>query len=73
MPLRYFTGVLLVYLLPSPAFAYVDPGIIGALWQWFYILVIGAVGAWIMRPWAYIKSFFVKQEKADPPENNDNN
>ena len=73
MLLRYCIGILLIYIPPSLAFAYVDPGIIGALWQWLYVLVIGAVGAWVMRPWTYIKSFFVKQEKVDSPENDDNN
>jgi hypothetical protein len=44
--------------------AYVDPGIVGALYQAAYALVFGALTAWVFRPWRYLVSLF-RRRRAD--------
>ena len=46
----------ILFAAPIPAFAYVDPGIIGAITQTMYIFIFGFVSAWVMKPWRYLKS-----------------
>lgn len=47
--------VLPIVLIPSTAFAYVDPGIIAALYQAVYVFIFGTLVVWLLRPWVYIK------------------
>ncbi len=47
----------------GPAHAYVDPGILSTLYQALYALVFGAAAAWIMRPWAWLKSLLPGQRR----------
>lgn len=56
MLIRILFLTLILFSAPIPAFAYVDPGIIGAITQTMYIFVFGFVSAWVMKPWRYIKS-----------------
>jgi hypothetical protein len=72
MRTNYLPVLIILLFLPSSAFAYVDPGIVGALWQWFYVLIVGAISAWVIRPWAYVKSFLTKKKTAEISENNEN-
>lgn len=54
-----FTGLLAALLLiSSPAYAYVDPGLLGVLYQAAYALIFGTFIALIVRPWHYIKTIF---------------
>lgn len=64
--------LILILIVPIDSYAYVDPGIVGALWQGFYVLIFGIISAWVIRPWMFIKSLFHKQEKSSFSENNDN-
>jgi hypothetical protein len=44
----------------SPLFAYVDPGIIGTLYQMVYVAIFGVVAAVIFKPWGFIKAQFMR-------------
>jgi hypothetical protein len=43
-----------------PLFAYVDPGIVGALYQMVYVAIFGVVAAVIFKPWGFIKAQFIR-------------
>ena len=53
-------GAVLGLLVPSTAHAYIDPGILASLYQALYVLIFGAITAYIVRPWRYVKSLFRK-------------
>jgi len=56
-----FVGLLAALLLiSSPAYAYIDPGILGILYQAAYALVFGAFVALVLRPWQYLKGIFAR-------------
>ena len=42
------------------AFGYVDPGIVGSLYQMLYVLVFGVIAAWVLKPWKWLKHMFQK-------------
>lgn len=52
---------LVIVFYSSPAFAYMDPGIVASLFQSLYVIVFGVAAAWIIKPWIYIKSLFIKK------------
>lgn len=56
----YLIGAFLAGV-PSPAFAYIDPGILGTLFQAAYAFLFGIVTVWIFKPWNYIKSLFAQR------------
>lgn len=58
--LLIFAGIL---VMPTVVFAYVDPGFLSSLYQVFYVVIFGAVSAWIISPWKYIKSLFKRKNK----------
>ena len=60
-------GFLAVVLIPRPAHAYVDPGVLGVVYQFLYVVLLGGVAAFILRPWNYLKSRFGKATD-DPPD-----
>jgi hypothetical protein len=45
-------------LISSPAYAYIDPGILGVLYQAAYALIFGTFLALVIRPWQYLKGVF---------------
>ena len=47
-------------------FAYVDPGILGALYQMVYVAIFGVAAAVIFKPWAFIKGT-VRRMTGRPP------
>ncbi len=49
------------------AFAYIDPGILGLLYQSAYAFLAGAIALWVVRPWQYIRNWF-KRDKPNPVE-----
>lgn len=54
-----FAALLAALLLvPSPALAYIDPGILGVLYQAAYALIFGTFVALVFRPWQYLKGLF---------------
>jgi hypothetical protein len=55
--LSLLAGLLLV---SSPAYAYIDPGILGVLYQAAYALIFGAFVALVLRPWQYLKGVFAR-------------
>ncbi|MBF0142906.1 MAG: hypothetical protein HQL59_05550 [Magnetococcales bacterium] len=59
-------ALLLLALTPGDAWAYVDPGIIAALFQAGYAAVFGLLAAWVFRPWRYLSSLFGR--KKEPPQ-----
>lgn len=65
---------LFVLGLTGPAAAYVDPGILPLVYQAAYALVIGAVVAFVIRPWNWIRSLFSRnlpQGRASTTRNRD--
>jgi hypothetical protein len=56
----FFGLVAGLVLISSPAYAYIDPGILGVLYQAAYALVFGAFVALVLRPWQYMKGIFAK-------------
>lgn len=55
---------ILLITAPLPAFAYIDPGIIGSLFQGLYIAIFGFVTAWLFKPWQYLKSWLQSSKRA---------
>jgi hypothetical protein len=62
--MRLIALVLLLVFMPKMAYAYVDPGFLAVFSQLLYVLFFGAIATFILKPWRYIKSLFVKA----PPE-----
>ena len=52
----------------STLFAYVDPGIIGTLYQVVYVAIFGVVAAVIFKPWGYLKAKFMRLSGRRPAE-----
>ena len=61
------TAVLVYFALTGNAFAYIDPGILAVLYQVGYALVLGAFAAFVLRPWAWLKSLFQRKKPEDNP------
>ncbi len=66
---KKITFALILIFAPTLAFAYIDPGIIGALFQGMYVVIFGFVTAWVLKPWQYIKSWLQgnKQPEEEQP------
>ena len=58
--MRFAILLAALLLITSPAYAYVDPGVLGVLYQAAYALVFGALAAFVLRPWQYLKSLFAR-------------
>ena len=48
----------------TPAYAYVDPGFLGSLYQMVYMLIFGVFAGWVLRPYRYLTSLFQKLKSA---------
>ncbi len=57
---RFVSLVAGLLLVSSPAYAYIDPGILGILYQAAYALIFGAFVALVLRPWQYLKGVFAR-------------
>lgn len=62
--LRLANLALIGTLLPDLAWAYVDPGLLASLTQLLWVAMLGAIGAWVIRPWQYMKGLFRSKESA---------
>ena len=63
---RVFVIAFILGAWSGPAHAYVDPGILSTLYQALYAIVFGVAAAWIMRPWAWLKTLFpARRRKLD--------
>ena len=61
---RLFLSIGLIALtFPHVSWAYVDPGLMGMLFQTFYVLVFGVLAAWVIKPWNYMKGLFKKKKE----------
>ena len=49
--------VALLVAVPHGAHAYVDPGILGSLYQALYVLIVGSVASWIFKPWRVLSAW----------------
>ena len=56
--MRFVSLLAGLLLISSPAYAYIDPGILGVLYQAAYALIFGTFIALVMRPWQYLKGIF---------------
>lgn len=52
--------VLILLSCVQPAQAYVDPGIVGSLYQIVYVLVLGAVITFVVNPFKQAGAFFTR-------------
>lgn len=50
---------------PAPAWAYVDPGVVGMLYQAIYAVFFGGLMAWLLKPWRYVTKFFARGKPDD--------
>jgi hypothetical protein len=57
---RAFTLTLLISFSPGYAYAYVDPGFLGSLYQIVYMLIFGVLAGWVLRPYKYLVAMFEK-------------
>ena len=66
---------LFILVLPAPALAYDDPGILEVLYQAMYVFIFGSLVAWILRPWNYVKGLLGRFRKratgADATDSNE--
>jgi len=53
---RIFFLALLFWAVPERAHAYVDPGLLGSLYQIIYVFVFGILAGWVLRPFKYISA-----------------
>jgi len=51
---------VLIVIYPSTAYAYIDPGITGLLFQTVFAFIFGIVFVWIIRPFKYLIIFIKK-------------
>lgn len=61
-----FLVFLLVFIIPHPVSAYLDPGFASMVWQMIAAMVF-AVAFTIKIYWQKIKNFF-SREKSNPPQ-----
>ena len=63
MPFKYsaknkvtwiFLAAAAIWTVPERAHAYVDPGLLGSLYQMIYILIFGVLAGWVLRPFKFI-------------------
>ena len=72
--LRKFLLIVLTHIgFTEITYGYIDPGLIGSLYQSLYIILMGAVGFLIFKPWIYLKNLFSKPlgKKVDKTTKND--
>ena len=50
--------VCLLLLVAVPAHAYIDPGVLGMLYQGLYVLVLGGFATFVLKPWRFLKARF---------------
>ena len=62
--------IFLFFIYSTNSYGYIDPGILGALYQIVYVFIYGSLLAWIIKPWRYIKSFFNNEEDIDKNREN---
>ena len=55
---RTAVALVAIALLASPAWAYVDPGIVATLYQLAYVIMFGALTALVFKPIRFIKTSF---------------
>ena len=69
---QFLIPLLVMIFYPRIAYAYVDPGFLTTLYQFFYIFIFGTLTVIIFKPWYYIRALFKKSpKKNDKNENND--
>ena len=69
LPRPAIAGLLTVPLLvPLPAHAYIDPGILGMIYQALYVVVLGGFATFVLKPWRFIKARFGKGAAEQPSE-----
>ena len=51
---------LAVILDREPAYDYVDPGFLGAMYQLIYMFIFGVLATWVIKPFKLIGEFFRK-------------
>jgi hypothetical protein len=47
-----------LWTFPERAHAYVDPGLLGSLYQMIYVLIFGVLAGWVLRPFKFISMKF---------------
>lgn len=58
---RNFLIAALVFVgFPESSYGYIDPGLMVSLYQVLYVVVMGALGFLVFKPWIYLKNLFAK-------------
>lgn len=63
--MRFALLIFVVAILPTPALAYVDPGVLAVVYQLAYAFIFGAFTLFILRPWNYVRGLFRRSSKID--------
>lgn len=65
---------IVFWTFPEKAHAYVDPGLLGSLYQIIYIFIFGVLAGWVLRPFKFISMKFkalksrFSRKKSESPE-----
>jgi len=60
---KWGVSVLVVgFLWQDIAYAYIDPGFSGTLYQLVYFLIFGVALNWVLRPFQFIRGLFSKKK-----------
>ncbi len=51
-------------LIPSPAYAYVDPGLVSMVVQGLFAAIAGFTAVYVLGPWRWFKALFTKSKPA---------
>ena len=65
---------IVFWTFPERAHAYIDPGLLGSLYQIIYIFIFGVLASWVLRPFKFISMKFKElksrfsRKKPESPE-----
>ncbi len=51
--------------------AYVDPGLVGVVFQSIYAMLFGGAAMWILRPWRWLRGLGKPKSRPESPEESD--
>ena len=68
---RSFNLVPLILIMPLPAEAYIDPGIMSSAIQGIFALLAVGGALFIFGPWEWVKSKILKTDKKEPSDHDD--
>lgn len=70
---NWVVAIFIIATCPSAAYAYVDPGLLGALWQILYVFAFGFISLCFVKPLSYLKNLFRKDKEKENPSTDEQN